>query len=100
MPPYDDVFSAVADEAKSEHQAPPSSRATVRMVEYSSDDKPDIWFKAEVVSVSATAEEIEALLDKFGLPKAIVVNCLAQQAEIRDRMLKDAQANQDDAQRT
>lgn len=77
----------------SEQLAPTASLATVRMIEYSSDEKPDIWFKAEVVCVSGSLSEIEALLNKFGLPKAIAVNCIAQQVEVRNRMINEAHKN-------
>jgi|LakMenEpi03Aug12_release.lakeMendotaPanAssembly.Ray.scaffolds.fasta_scaffold319437_2 hypothetical protein len=63
------------------------SVATIRMIEFSSDDKPDIWYKAEVVNVSEKHDEVTRLIEKYGLPNAIRVNCIAQQVELRERLL-------------
>ncbi len=80
VPPYDEGSSVPAP--------PPSTVATVRMVEYNSDDKPDIWFKSEIVYVNTNHNEVQTLLKKYGLPNAILVNCASEQAQMYDKLLE------------
>ncbi|HEY9730905.1 MAG TPA: hypothetical protein V6C89_03270 [Drouetiella sp.] len=79
VPPY--------DEGAEHPEAPAETAATIRMTEFNKDDKPDIWYHAEVVTVSTNQSEVSRLIEKYGLPNAIRVNCIAQQADLRERLL-------------
>lgn len=66
----------------SQHSIPSASAAHIRMTEFSYDNKPDMWYQAEVVSVNSNKKNAKQLLDKFGLPAAVLVNCPQQKEEI------------------
>jgi hypothetical protein len=83
VPPYDD--------GRSEPATPTGSVATLRMVEYGTDDKPDIWYKTEIIAVQSEHPQTKMLIEKYGLPNAILVNCAAQQADLRSQLLAAAQ---------
>lgn len=66
---------------------PPSHRiVTLRMIEFGADDKPDIWYKAEVVHIDSNRAKVTELISQYGLPKAILVNCWAQKEEIEQQL--------------
>lgn len=69
------------DEGDPAPPAPPERAASIRMTEFSSDDKPDIWFKAEILE-RGKYSEATTLIEKYGLPNAILVNCHAQKAQL------------------
>ncbi len=69
------------DEHATAAPVPEGSVACVRMTEFGSDDKPDIWYQAEILS-HANHKEAKELLAKYGLPNAILVNCPAQKEEL------------------
>lgn len=77
-PPYDDGSTAPT--------APADSVASIRMTEFSSDDKPDIWFKAEILT-RGKFSEATTLIEKYGLPNAILVNCPAQKEQLWTQLL-------------
>ncbi|MBS1955001.1 MAG: hypothetical protein JST89_12515 [Cyanobacteria bacterium SZAS-4] len=77
-PPYDDGAAAP--------QAPADSVASIRMTEFSSDDKPDIWFKAEILT-RGKYSDATTLIEKYGLPNAILVNCHAQKEQLWAQLL-------------
>jgi len=80
------------DEGNEETIAPADSVASVRMIEFGSDDKPDIWYKAEILHVLQNHDQAKALIQKYGLPNAILVNCYAQKEALRAQLLSDATA--------
>lgn len=73
-----------------EPTAPADSVASVRMIEFQSDDKPDIWYKAEILHVNPDRPDTKTLIEKFGLPNAILVNCFAQREELHAQLLREA----------
>jgi len=77
-PPYDEGAAAPP--------APSDTVATIRMIEFSSDDKPDIWFKAEILT-RAKYSEATTLIEQYGLPNAILVNCPAQKEQLWAQLL-------------
>ncbi len=76
------------DQDTAASSAPPGSVAWVRMTEFGSDEKPEIWYKAEILA-RASHREAKALIEKYGLPKAILVNCPAQKEELRAQFLSN-----------
>jgi hypothetical protein len=56
------------------------------MIEFGSDDKPDIWYKAEVVFIDSNRAKVTELTGRYGLPKGILVNCWAQKNELEQRI--------------
>lgn len=62
--------------------------ASMRMTEFGSDDKPDIWYEAEILNL-ANHIEAKALIEKYGLPKAILVNCPSQTETLQTQILSD-----------
>jgi hypothetical protein len=85
IPPHDEGSAEAAAEAS----APAGTVASVRMVEFNSDDKPDIWYKAEILQVLQDHDDAKTLIEKYGLPNAILVNCSAQKEELRAQLLRD-----------
>jgi len=77
-PPY--------NEGSPNSEPPTESIATLRMVEFSSDDKPDIWYKAEIAHVDSDRARVKELISKHGLPKAILVNCLSEKQELEQQL--------------
>ncbi len=77
-PPYNEGEETI--------ERPADCIVTLRMVEYSSDDRPDIWYKAEIIHRSSNDEKIKELLGKYGLPKAIVVNCPSDTQHIEEHL--------------
>ena len=75
-------------EDSSELQRPGGSVATLRMIEFGSDDKPYIWHKAEVAYVDPNKAMLTELIGKHGLPKAILVNCWAQKEELEQQLAR------------
>lgn len=66
---------------------PPGQRiVTLRMIEFGSDDKPDIWYKAELVHIDSNRAKVTELISQHGLPKAILVNCWAQKQELEQQL--------------
>jgi len=61
---------------------PAASIVTLRMIEFGSDDKPDIWYKAGVDHIDSNRVKVTELISQHGLPKAILVNCWAQKEEL------------------
>ncbi len=75
--------------AEGQKSQPPSARiVSLRMTECGSDDKPDIWYKAEVAHIDSNREKVTKLISKHGLPKAILVNCWSQVEEIEQRLAR------------
>lgn len=79
IPPRDECYGVPL--------APTDSVASIRMTEFSSDDKPDIWYEAEILT-RAKDKEAVALVEKYGLPMAVVVNCPAQKDQLRALLSK------------
>lgn len=70
---------------------PPDARiVTLRMIEFGSDDKPDIWYKAEVAHIESNKAKVTELISQHGLPKAILVNCWAQKQELEEQLTRFA----------
>ncbi|HEY9774832.1 MAG TPA: hypothetical protein V6C81_13805 [Planktothrix sp.] len=66
---------------------PPAARmVTLRMIEFGSDDKPEIWYKTEVAHVDPNRAKVTELIRHHGLPKAIVANCWAQKDELEQQL--------------
>ncbi len=78
IPPY---------EENSKIDDPPDERIlTLRMVEFGSDEKPDIWYKAEILHVGTNTDKARELINKYGLPKAILHNCLSQTEDLEKHL--------------
>jgi hypothetical protein len=56
------------------------------MIEFGSDNKPDIWFKAEILT-RGKFSEATTLVEKYGLPNAIAANCHAQKEQLWAQLL-------------
>ncbi len=70
---------------------PPAKRVvTLRMIEFDSDDKPNIWYKTEIVHVDSNSGKVADLMNQHGLPKAILVNCWAQKQELEQQLAGSA----------
>ncbi len=78
-----------ADSQKS--QPPGGSIVTLRMTEFGSDDKPDTWYKTEVTHVDSNRAKVTELISRYGLPKAILVNCWAQKEELEQQLAGSVQ---------
>ncbi len=76
------------DQDTAASSAPAGCAASVRMTEFGTDDKPDIWYEAEILT-RANHIEAKELIKKYGLPKAIIVNCPAQKEELGAQILSD-----------
>lgn len=66
---------------------PPGARVvTLRMTEFGSDDKPDISYNAEITYVDQAKTRVTELMNRHGLPKAILVNCWSQKQELEQQL--------------
>ena len=74
------------DESSPEEAAPDGRILSLRMIEFGSDDKPDIWYKAEVLLVGKNRQNANELFSKYGLPKAILVNCPSQKKQLEKQL--------------
>jgi hypothetical protein len=71
----------------SQKSQPPATRiVTLRMIEFGSEDKPEIWYKAELSHIDSNRTKVTELINRHGLPKAIIVNCWAQKQELEDKL--------------
>jgi hypothetical protein len=73
-PPYREVGQKL--------RPPGASIVTLRMIEFGSGDKQDVWYKAEVDHIDSNRVKVTELITQHGLPKAILVNCWAQKQEL------------------
>lgn len=74
------------DEGTATPPAPAGCVASIRMIEFSSDDKPDIWFNAEILTCAQNSA-VKTQIEKYGLPNAILVNCSAQKEQLWAQLL-------------
>jgi hypothetical protein len=80
-------LSAPPYEEGSKIDDPPDEQImTLRMVEFGSDDKPDIWYKAEILHVGTNTQKAREFISKYGLPKAILHNCPSQIEELEEKL--------------
>ena len=79
-PPY--------DEGSPSSEPPGESLVMLRMIEFSYDDKPDIWYKAEINHVDFDKTKVAELISKHGLPPVILVNCLSQKQELEQLLAR------------
>jgi hypothetical protein len=82
----------VAMEAKegSDVTASAESMLSIRVTQFSYDNKPDIWHKAEILDLCEGLDKVEAQTSfkKFGLPKLVKTTCWAQISELKESVLK------------
>jgi hypothetical protein len=66
------------------------SMMLIRVTEFSHDNKPDIWHKAEILELCEGLDKVEARksFKKFGLPKLVETTCWAQISELKESVLK------------
>jgi hypothetical protein len=66
---------------------PPGKRVvTLRMIEFGSEEKPDIWYEAEILYIDSNRAKVTELISKHSLPKSVLVNCWAQQQDLEQQL--------------
>lgn len=54
------------------------TKVVVRVIEHSYDEKPDIWYKAQILNLCDDEKEKQLVplwIKKFGMPKLMTENC-------------------------
>lgn len=65
----------------------------MRVTEYSHEDKPNIWYLADVLNLDAQADKavVQKNFEKFGLPTMVRTQCWAQADDCAKEVLKSFQ---------